>query len=273
MNWSFVRAIARKDLRLAFQNCMAVASMLATPLLFAVIMPASILLLARLPAVAQVKALVIQVHLLEHLPGLLQAELLALPGQQFFAVTMIGYVLAPMFLIMPLIGASSVGAESFAGEKERKTLEAIFYTPATDSELFIGKVLAGAALGIGLALLSFLLYCIVANGLGMPIMGGLWFPLPTWWPLILWVTPAIATFGISVSVIISSRVNTFVAAHQISGLLVLPLLSLVIGQMAGVMYLTTSIVLGAGLVLWIVAGGILWFGVKQFTRSRLMTSL
>ena len=59
-------------------------------------------------------------------------------------VLMLGYFLAPLFLIIPLMVAAIVGAESFVGEKERHTLEGLLYTPATDLELYAGKVLAGA---------------------------------------------------------------------------------------------------------------------------------
>ncbi|MCL4560205.1 MAG: ABC transporter permease subunit [Chloroflexi bacterium] len=44
-----------------------------------------------------------------------------------------------------------IGAVSFVGEKERKTLEALIYTPARDSELFLGKVLAGVVPSVALA--------------------------------------------------------------------------------------------------------------------------
>jgi ABC-type Na+ efflux pump permease subunit len=37
--------------------------------------------------------------------------------------------------------SSVLAADSFAGEKERKTLEALLYTPTTDRELFTAKLL------------------------------------------------------------------------------------------------------------------------------------
>ena len=41
---------------------------------------------------------------------------------QIFPFIFLGYLFAPMFLIMPLMLSSIIAAESFAGERERKTL-------------------------------------------------------------------------------------------------------------------------------------------------------
>ena len=63
---------------------------------------------------------------------------------------------------------------------------------------------------------SFIAYTLILNGLGGKMMGRIWFPTPPWWPLILWVTPAISVAGVMAAVLISSRVNTFMAAYQAS---------------------------------------------------------
>ena len=62
-------------------------------------------------------------------------------------VLMLGFLFAPMFLILPLMVASIIGADSIVGEKERKTLEALLYTPATDRELYLAKLLSAVVPG------------------------------------------------------------------------------------------------------------------------------
>ena len=57
-------------------------------------------------------------------------------------VLILVYFFAPFYLILPLMVASVIAADSFAGEKERKTLEALLYTPTTDGELFLAKMLS-----------------------------------------------------------------------------------------------------------------------------------
>ncbi len=77
----------------------------------------------------------------ERIPAL-AAELAGLDERQTWVVLMTGYFLAPFILIFPLMFSTIIASESFAGERERKTIEALVYTPASDGELFLGKMLA-----------------------------------------------------------------------------------------------------------------------------------
>ncbi len=118
---------------------------------------------------------------------------------------MLGYFFAPFFLIMPLMYATVIAAESFAGERERKTIEALLYTPATDLELFLGKTLAAFIPAVVITVGSFLAYSVVLNAVSWPLMQRIWFPLVNWYPLIFWVAPAIALLGITATVLISRQ--------------------------------------------------------------------
>ena len=40
-----------------------------------------------------------------------------------------GYLLAPLFLIVPLMVSAVLAADAFAGEKERRTLESLLHLP------------------------------------------------------------------------------------------------------------------------------------------------
>lgn len=159
------------------------------------------------------------------------------------------------------------------GEKERKTIEALIYTPASDVELFLGKVLASIVPAIALAWLSFLVYGMVVNVAGWSVMGRIWFPPVAWWPLMLWVTPAIATLGMAVTVLISAKVNTFMEAYQMSASLVVLVLVLVIGQVTGILYLSVGMALAVGLALWIVDAVLIWLGIRNFGRETLLSRI
>jgi ABC-type Na+ efflux pump permease subunit len=272
MNWRLIRAIAIKDLKEVRQNRMAWMPALIVPLIFAVALPLVFLAIPRAFAGGDFMS-----GELDDLMGMvspaLAEQLEGLNPEQMVTVLLLGYLLAPMFLIMPLMFAGIVGAESFVGEKERKTLEALLYSPASDQELFLGKLVASVIPAIALSLLCFAAYTIVLNLVGWPIMGRIWFPLPHWWPLMLWVAPAVATLGMAVSVIVSTRVSTFMEAYQFSGALVLPLLILVIGQIVGIISLSVGLMLGVGLLIWILDAVLIRIGLRIFRRSELIARI
>jgi ABC-type Na+ efflux pump permease subunit len=211
--------------------------------------------------------------LLKNLPLSIQAIFEGLKLEQMFVLYMTAFMLAPLFLIMPLMFSSVVGADSFVGERERKTMEALLYSPATDMELFLGKVLAAVIPAIALSWLTYLVYIIVVNVASYGLFQRIWFPLPTWWPLMFWLTPAFALLGISATVMISARVKTFMEAYQLTGSLVVLVLALVVGQATGVLYLGICTVMLVGTLIWIVDIILIRIAIRNFKRSSLIAKL
>lgn len=274
MNTQRILAIAQKDLLEVRQNRYAWLPMIIVPILFVLILPlAMILIPPRLQLSPQELASQSDLEFfLQNMPPSMAQALAGLDEFQSMVLLMLGYLFAPFFLIFPLMFSTVIAAESFAGERERKTMEALLYTPASDSELFLGKVLAALAPAIGISWGSFLLYALVLNTAGYPLFGRIWFPLPSWWPLILWITPALALLGTAATVLISARVHTFMGAYQTSASLVVLVVALLIGQFSGVVYLSVGIGLLIGLVLWLVAAGLMTLAVRSFHRHTLLTS-
>jgi ABC-type Na+ efflux pump permease subunit len=272
MNWRLIRAIAIKDLKEVRQNRMAWLPAVLVPVIFVIVLPLVLIALPQALAGSSDMSGDIK-DLLAMVSPAMAEQLAGLNPAQIATAVLLGYLLAPMFLFLPLMFAGIVGAESFVGEKERKTLEALLYTPASDRELFLGKVIASVVPAISLSLLCFAVYSVVLNVLGWPLMQRIWFPLPHWWPLMLWVAPAVATLGMSASVIVSTRVSTFMEAYQFSGALVLPLLILVIGQISGIFSLSVGLMLGVGLLIWILDGVLISIGLRIFRRSELMARI
>src|SRR5574339_346854 len=235
MNWRSIWAIARKDLKEVRQNKIAWGPAIVIPLIFAIVMP---ILFAALPQVMPVDDIQRELGdmetLLKNMPPAVRATFEGLKLEQMFVVYMTAFLLAPLFLIMPLMFSSVVGADSFVGERERKTMEALLYSPTTDVELFLGKVLAAVIPAIGLSWLTYLVYIIVVNAGSFNLFGRIWFPLAPWWPMMFWLTPAFAVLGISATVMISARVKTFMEAYQLSASLVVLVLALVLGQVSGI---------------------------------------
>ena len=271
MNWRSIWAIARKDLKEVRQNKVAWGPALALPVIFAVVMPLLFTLAPRFIPVEDVERELGDINtLLEKLPPTVSAIFSGLELEQMFVIYMTSFMLAPLFLIMPLMFSSVVGADSFVGERERKTLEGLLYTPTTDVELFLGKVLAAVIPAISLSWLTYLIYIIVVNVASYGLFERIWFPLPMWWPMMFWLTPAFALLGISATVLISSRVKTFMEAYQLTGSLVVLVLALVIGQVTGVLFLGVGTVLLLGTVLWVIDAVLLYISIRNFNRSTLI---
>jgi ABC-type transport system involved in multi-copper enzyme maturation permease subunit len=271
MNWRTIRAIARKDLYEVRANRMAWMPMLLLPVIFCVVIP---VIFVVLPNAISMPSAMNDVQELKTFfamfPETLRSQVELLNDHQLLMYFVLAFMFAPMFMIMPVMMASVISAESFVGEKERKTMEALLYTPATETELFLGKALASAVPAVLIAWGSFAFYTVVLNVLGGPIMGRVWFPTPTWWPLMLWLAPAFAVLGVLGMVVVSSRVQTFMAAYQTSGLLVLPVLVLMIGQLSGVVYLSPEVVFLVGVAVWVLDAVLLAVSLKIFSRRSLM---
>jgi len=274
MNWRSIWAIARKDLKEVRQNKAVWMPALIVPMVFAIFMPLLFIVLPQvLPAEDMSSEMGDMEMLLANMPPSMKVMFDELGLEQMFVTYMTGFMLAPMFLIMPLMFSSVIGSDSFVGERERKTMEALLYSPTSDLDLFLGKVLAAVLPAIGLSWLTYVAYILVVNAASFPLFGRIWFPLPAWWPLMFWLTPAVALLGISATVLVSSRVKTFMEAYQLSGSLVVLVLGLVIGQVSGVLFLGVGTVIFIGFVVWVVDALLIYISVSNFKRSALIAQL
>lgn len=271
MDRSAVWAIVTKDLTAVFRNRGVRTPLIVAPIVVLVILPVLLVgggssLEAALPTVADPSA-----SGLAGLEGAAQDRLVAgrATGEGAYAIFVLEVFLAPLFLLVPLITATVVAADSFAGERERGTLEALLHTPTTDRELLTAKFLASWIPANLVALVGFAIYSVVANLLTLNTVSGVWFPTPTWLLLALFVTPAVAALGLGVMVIASSRVETLQAAHQIGSMMVLPVLILLIAQVTGALLLSPRVVIVLGVLIWVVAGLTVLFGASSLRRQAL----
>jgi len=265
--------IAQKDWLEVRQNKSTFLPIMIVPLVFIVFIPLLItLLLPNLAgAVEDFTSDPDMQTFFTAMPAEMKKVLEGLDPTQTMIVTMLGYIFAPMFLIIPLMFSTTIAAESFAGEKERKTLESLLYLPISDQELFLGKVMAAAIPAIVITWICFFLYTIIVNAAPYASFGRLWFPLPMWWLLIFWVSPALVAMSISLTVMISTKVQTFQGAYQTSSSVVLVVVVFFIGQMTGVLFLSPLVALVMGLVFWGIAAIIGSVAVRSFNRQKLLT--
>src|SRR5215210_2024136 len=119
MNWSAVRTITQRDLTVVTRSRAVGLPILLLPIVFFVIAPAA--LVAGAGSIGRDVAEFEQ--LVAMMPGSLRRDLAGLDPQAQVIVWALEYVFATFFLIVPLMTSAVIAADSFAGEKERKTLE------------------------------------------------------------------------------------------------------------------------------------------------------
>ena len=175
-----------------------------------------------------------------------------------------------LFLMMPAIIPITIASYSIVGEKSTRTLEPLLATPITTGQLLAGKAIAAALPALLASLASFAIFAIGTSVIaGSAVAGRLLSAL--WLVGIFVVGPLLSLTGVSLAIMISSRVNDPRAAEQLAGLLVLPVTALFIGQMVGVVALDQSILLTIAGALVFVDLALLYFAIRLFQRETILT--
>ncbi|HJP70288.1 MAG TPA: ABC transporter permease subunit [Candidatus Limnocylindria bacterium] len=266
MSWRAIFAIVRRDLRLVARARAVVMPLIIVPLIFFVVFPVGAVLAIRSggEALAELQPLIamLPADILETLgPPPLERQLLAY---------LLEYQFASFFLLVPLMVCAVIAADSFAGEKERKTLEALLYTPTSDRELYLAKLLGPWLAAIGVSVFSYVVYLVIVNVLAAADVGRPVALTPLWFLTVLWLGPAVGAMAISILVVVSARVRGFQEAYQLGGAIVLPVVALVVAQLAGALVLDVRLAAVLGTIVWLVAAAILFFASRGFRRERLL---
>jgi ABC-2 type transport system permease protein len=180
------------------------------------------------------------------------------------------YLFAPLAIIVPLTVSSAVGSQTIIGERERGSGEFLAHSPASEREIFIGKLIASLLPGYLTAFVGFLLYSLLVNLIVGPQVGGWFFPTANWWILVLWVVPPFLALVVGIILRISSRVTSAAAAQQASALVTLPLVVLAYGLSTGSLSRARTFGGLLGLGAWVGALLVLWTGARALRRERLL---
>jgi ABC-type Na+ efflux pump permease subunit len=263
-----VGAIVRRDLTVVLRARAVAMPIIAVGVIFFVVFPALAAFGLRLgqDALAEFEPMIAAV------PESLRRQLGDGSVASQVAVYLFEYQFATLFLIVPLMVASVIAADSFAGEKERKTLESLLYTPTTDLELYVAKLVGPWLAAMAVAIIGFALYAIAVNVAAAEIAGRVLALTPLWLLVIGWLSPAVAALGLGVMVIVSARVRGFQEAYQLGGAVVLPLVLLFVAQVSGILFIDALLAFALGVVVWLVAAAVLWLGYRGFRRERLLLS-
>ena len=266
-DWNAMRAVVVKDFTAIRRSKAVVLPMLLVPFLLLVILPFGIGLVARAAHSSDLH------NVLNKLPAGMAKPILRQPPRQQLVILVDGYLLAPLFLIVPLMVASVLAADAFAGEKERKTLESLLHQPIADRDLFFAKLLGAFVPAIAISWVGFLCFAGVVNVTAWPVAHRLIVPTDLWLVVIFWVAPAVAALGMGIMVRVSARARSTQEANQLGGAVVLPLIFLAVGQSAGLLLVTLPVAIVIGACIWVVALLLLGRGAQRFTRDRVASTM
>lgn len=262
--------VFRKDWREISRNWQVMMPIFVVPLLFIVVIPVAIILLPQRVNVPTSAPAFLDL-MVENLPSNIQNQLAGMTDVQVMIYVMLLYFFAPFFLIIPVMASSVIASDSFAGEKERKTIEALLATPMTDGELLLGKTLVSFVPAMLVTGTSFLLYSVTVDLLTYEMFGRFILPNLEWVILILGLAPSVALAGIGLTVIISARVKGFREAQQISAVLVVPIIIMLFAQASGVM-IFGYLMVGALTVVFVLFDVLLFrVGVRIFQRDKILS--
>ncbi len=180
----------------------------------------------------------------------------------------IGERLIPFLLMVvgffPISISLVIALESFAGERERLSLEPLLATPLSDAQLYLGKVAASLVPPLGAAYL----------GIGVYLFGlwrGIGWTAPA--PLliqILMLTTAQAVVMVCGAVVISSQTTSVRAANLLASFIIVPVSQLIIGESMIMFW-------GRYTVLWFIVAALLLvavvltrMGLHLFNREELL---
>lgn len=264
IDWLVVRAVVGRDLRAVRRSKAVVIPMMMVPFLLLVVLPLLVGLAAR-----QASSPDSTISFLDSLPSVLADPIAMLPPDEQLLTLVLGYLLAPLFLIVPLMVSAVLAADAFAGEKERHTMETLLHLPVADRDLFVAKFLTGFLPAVAVSWIGFTAFAIVANAVSYGIVDGLIVPNGLWLVVIFWVAPAVATLGLGLMVRVSARSRTTQEANQLGGAVILPLIFLAVGQATGLLLVDLALAIAIGAGVWVVGLLLVWRGAVKFTRDRI----
>jgi ABC-2 type transport system permease protein len=267
VDWVAVRTIVGRDVRAVRRSKAIVLPMIFVPVVLLVALPIGIGLLARNAPTEQVQS-ALGSSLLRNLAD----PILGLPEREQLVILVLGYLLSPLLLVIPLMVSAVLAADAFAGEKERRTLEVVLHLPISDRDLFVAKVLTAFLPAVVLTWVGSIVYAAVCNAVAWPVTGRLFLPFSQFGVVIVWIAPAVALLALGLLVVVSSRARTTQEANQLGGAVILPLIFVAAAQTSALMLLPVTGVVAFGALVWVVALALVWVNGRRFTRDRLASA-
>ena len=176
-----------------------------------------------------------------------------------------------LFMIMPVIIPINIAAYSVVGEKTTRSLEPLLATPITTVELLAGKCLAAVLPAIGATYLAMGLFNIGLQVLKISPAVIRFINSPTWLLAVFVLGPLLALVSTIFALYISSRVTDPRVAEQISSVIIVPLMGVMLAQMAGAVTVNLTMMLITIAFVMLLSYGMLHLGGVIFERENILT--
>lgn len=255
-------ALIKKDIQSITSNKQIVMVMLIVPLALTIVLPSIFVFVTTLvpDAASDFQAL------LDMLPIPAQEQ----SQEQMILGLILNQIMPVLFLLIPIMASSIMAASSFVGEKEKRTLETLLYSPLSLKQLFQAKILAAFAVGMMVSFISFIAMIIVVGIEMLLLTGGVILPDMNWLVVMLLLAPSISLVSISITVLGSAKSQTIEESQQRAVFLILPIIGLVIGQFTGIILVNSWLLLVIGLVLALLAAFLLKNIGGKFSYEKLL---
>jgi len=157
-----------------------------------------------------------------------------------------------------------IALEAFVGEKERRSLEPLLATPLTDTQLYLGKLLASTLTPVVASYIAITFYMLLV---GFTV---------GWWPsfsllaVTLVLSTAQALVMVSLAVVVSSQATSTRAANLVASFIIIPIAFLLQGEASLLLFGDYNVLWMIALFLLITDVLFVRMGIRVFNREHLL---
>jgi len=205
-------------------------------------------------------------EVLKMLPDSMKSENIS----ETIIIFLLNNIMPVFFALIPIMASSIMAASSFVGEKEKRTLETLLYSPLTLTQIFQSKVWASFLLSMTITFSSFIIMIVVVEVAVLLTLGHLIFPGTSWIITMLVVAPAVSLLAIVFIIKGSAKAQTMEESQQRAIFLIMPLLLLIIGQFTGLVLINAWYLLILGGIAGVAAWVLMISSMKKFTYELLL---
>jgi len=179
-------------------------------------------------------------------------------------------IIPAFFLMIPVIATTAMATASFVGEKEKRTLETLLYSPLSLRKIFSSKVLSAFLLSMISTVGTFIAYLLVSQTLIYFMFGSFMLPGVNWYITVFLVAPALTLLAVTITSKISAKAQSMEEAFQKAGLITLPIVLLAASQFTGLMMLNAWILLVIAALVGAAAFVMLKSAVRNYNYEMLL---
>ncbi len=141
-----------------------------------------------------------------------------------------------MLLLLSIVLPTVIAADSFVGEKDRRTIVTLLLLPITDTEIYLGKVLSTIVPTIIAIFIGSLTYFSLVSYVTVKVLGYFYLLNYKFFLLVIFVSPLLTIATTNLMIWVSTRTSTTRDAQQLGSTLSLTLTPLILIAMLSLIY-------------------------------------